>query len=238
MVRTCVKTLIKQSLAVAGFEIQRKKSAFDVQRALCQRPRPVILDVGANVGQTVTEYRRLFPDGKIYAFEPFPESFLTLKRSFSEDNNITPLELALSDHSGETILFSNNVAGTNSLLKTDERAERYWSDIVRTKDSVPVKIETLTNFCSSYSIEKIDILKIDVQGNELNVLRGALDLLERKTIDLLYFELIIAPTYENQPRMDEYFSFLYGLRYRVVDLYNPVKHGYELLQMDVLFAAR
>ena len=58
----------------------------------------MIFDVGAYLGQTVAEYRRLFPEGKIYAFEPFPEHFLFLKRSFSEDNNVKVLEQALSDY--------------------------------------------------------------------------------------------------------------------------------------------
>jgi tRNA G46 methylase TrmB len=98
MVSTYMKTFIKRSLALAGFELRRKKSAFDVQRALCQKKRPVIFDVGAYLGQTVAEYRRLFPEGKIYAFEPFPEHFLFLKRSFSEDNNVKVLEQALSDY--------------------------------------------------------------------------------------------------------------------------------------------
>jgi hypothetical protein len=79
-----MKTLIQRSLALVGFELRRKgKSAFDVQRSLCPKPRPVISDVGAHVGETSTEYRRLFPDGKIYAFELFPESFLALRSRLS-----------------------------------------------------------------------------------------------------------------------------------------------------------
>ena len=70
MMRSYMKTLIQQSLALAGFELRRKeKSAFEVQRALCPQLRPVIFDVGANWGETVAEYRRLFPEAKIYAFE-------------------------------------------------------------------------------------------------------------------------------------------------------------------------
>src|SRR4051812_11623464 len=160
MIRAYVKTLIRQSLALVDLELKRKeKSAFDVQRALCQKPCPVIFDVGAHVGETSTEYRRLFPDAKIYAFEPFPGSFLALKRSFSEDGNITVLELALSDYSGDTILFSNKATGTNSLLKTGASAELYWGDMVRTKDSISVKVETLANFCGNHSIDRIDILR-------------------------------------------------------------------------------
>ena len=233
-----MNALIKRSLAVIGLEVKRKKSAFAVQRALCQKPRPVIFDVGAHVGETSTKYRRLFPDGKIYAFEPFPESFLALKLAFSGDNNITPLQLSLSDYSGEATFFSNNWSHTNSLLKTSESAEQYWGDMVRTKDSLRVKVETLTDICRNYSVPTIDILKIDAQGNELNILRGALDLLRRKAIHLLYFEMIIAPTYQTQPKIDEYFSFLYGLGYRLVGLYDLVEKDTELLQMDGLFTAR
>jgi hypothetical protein len=77
-----LKSLILQSLALVGLELKRKESPFDVQRALCQKTHPVIFDVGAHMGETSTEYRHRFPDGKIYAFEPFPEPFLFLKRFF------------------------------------------------------------------------------------------------------------------------------------------------------------
>ena len=239
MMRSYMKTLIQQSLALAGFELRRKeKSAFEVQRALCPQLRPVIFDVGANWGETVAEYRRLFPEAKIYAFEPFPEHVSFLKTTFSKDGNVLLSELALSDHSDERLLFSNNVSATNSLLKTETGAELYWGDMVLTNDSLSVKIETLSNFCKLHTINKIDILKIDTQASELNILHGAVELLERKAIDLLYFEIIIAPTYEHQPRLDEYFNLLYGLGYKLVDIYNPAKKDYRLMQMDALFNAR
>jgi len=161
-----------------------------------------------------------------------------LSVSFSKDNNIIPFELALSNYSGSAILHSNHARGTNSLLETADSAELYWGDMVKTIDSISVQVETLTNFCDNHSIDRIDILKIDAQGNELNILRGALDMLRRKAIDLIYFEIIVAPTYVNQPQIDEYFSFLYGLGYRVFDLYELYKKNYELLQMDGLFTAR
>ena len=121
-------------------------------------------------------------------------------------------------------------------MQTANSAELYWDDIVITTDSLRVKVETLTNFCNSHVIDEIDVLKIDAQGSELNILRGARHLLKRKSIDLLYFEMIIAPTYENQPKMHEYFSFLYDLDYQLVDLYDLVRRGNKLLQMDCLFA--
>jgi FkbM family methyltransferase len=233
-----LKSRILQSLALVGLELKRKESAFEVQRTLCQKAHPVIFDVGAHTGETSTEYRRRFPDGKIYAFEPFPDTFRVLKRCFSEDNNIIPFELALSNYSGSTILHSNRADSSNSLLETANSADLYWGDWVKTIDSITIQVETLNNFCNDHSIDRIDILKIDAQGSELNILRGALDMLRRKAIDLLYFEIIVAPTYVNQPRIDEYFSFLYALGYRVVDLYELYKQNHELLQMDGLFAAR
>jgi FkbM family methyltransferase len=233
-----VKALIQKSLSLIGLEIKRRPpSAFDIQRRLCQKNDPVIFDVGANIGQTLVEYRRLFPSSKIFAFEPFPDSFLVLKQSFGQDRNTMLLELALSDHSGEEMLFCNNAAVTNSLLETSKEAERFWGDIVRTKNVVAVKVETLETFCNIHGINHIDILKIDTQGTELCILRGARCLLKLKQIEFLYLEITIVPTYVNQARFDEVFSLLYSFDYRLVDIY-PHKKNSELLFIDALFAKR
>jgi FkbM family methyltransferase len=233
-----MKAFIKKSLAFAGLELKRvrtEKSAFDVQSALCKNPHPVIFDVGANIGQTIAVYRRLFPTSRIYAFEPFPDSFLALTRSFAHDKNTTLLDMALSDRSGDARLFSNTDSVTNSLLETIDGAERFWGDVVRTKNVVSVRVDTLSNFCRTHSIDYIDILKIDTQGTELAILRGADDLLGRKAIDLLYFEMILAPTYSHQTRIDECFSYLYKMGYRLKNIYNLWQQDNELLQCDVLF---
>lgn len=236
-----MKALIKKSLKFAGFELKRarrEKSAFEVQRELCQKAHAIIFDVGANIGQTVSVYRRLFPTSQIYAFEPFPDSFLALSQSTAQDQNTMSFPLALSDRSGDATLFSNTDAVTNSLLETVAGAERFWGDVVTTKNAVSVTMDTLSNFCRTHLIDYIDILKIDTQGTELSILRGASNMLKLKAIDLLYFELIIAPTYKNQTRIDECFSFLYSMGYRLVNLYNLWQKDNELLQCDVLFTGR
>jgi FkbM family methyltransferase len=234
-----LKALVNKSLSFFGLELKRKdKSALDVQRLLCRRPQPVILDVGANIGQTATEYRRLFPDSKLYAFEPFPECFISLNKTFSGDCNTIPVNMALSDYSGEALLFSNAASVTNPLLETVDDAERIWGEAIRPKNSISVRVVTLNEFCMANSIDYIDILKIDTQGTELPILRGASDLLKRNAVDLIYFELIVVPTYKDQTRIDECFNHLYRLGYRLFDVYNLRRKNNRLLQMDVLFTWR
>jgi FkbM family methyltransferase len=236
-----MKALIKKSLALAGYEITRisatEPNPFEIQKSLCRIETPVIFDVGANIGQTTHIYRNLFPRAVIYAFEPFPASFYSLKQTFANDADIRLFELALANTRGEAMLYSNALSLTNSLLVTDESAERYWGNVVRTKDQLTVKVETIDSFCDANSIDRIDVLKMDTQGTELAVLNGSRHLLESKSIGLIYFEIIVSPTYVNQPHVDEYFSFLFALHYRMIDIYNLFRKDGELLQMDVLFAA-
>ncbi len=132
------------------------------------RPGAVALDIGANVGC----YSLLFgqwvgPAGKVFAFEPSPESFAGLCRHIALNHLagvVTPVRAAVSDASADVQLRGDGFQGTNRLLFPGEPAG------ARSTFSAPAV--TVDDFCER---EKIlpDLIKIDVEGSELAVLRGA-----------------------------------------------------------------
>ena len=148
----------------------------------------VIFDVGANVGQTAKGYRQLFPHAEIWSFEPFPDSYESLRRSLS-DNRFHPERLALSDRVASASLNIGAVSFTNSMLRRN----------TDTGQAIEIKTDTLDHFCSERGITNIDILKVDVEGAEDRVFGGARSLFARRAIRSVFVEVYFNPVYEGMP---------------------------------------
>lgn len=216
-----------------------RRGAYVVQKKLIQKEVPVIFDVGAARGGMTLAYRELFPEGYIYAFEPFAESFQTLTVATQGDGRIRIYNLAVSDYVGRGEFHANANPLTNSLLDTDERASALWgAPVYATRTKVPVDVVTLDSFVGENSIAEIDILKLDVQGAELSVLRGARELLSRQAIGLIYLEILVSPAYVNQPALRDYLDLFGDYGYALFDFYEPARRRGKLLQVDATFISK
>ncbi len=143
---------------------------------------PIIFDIGAHHGQSIDYLKDMFPNCKIYSFEPDPDSFKVL--SNKESDHVKVFNIAVSNKVGEASFFKNSISHTNSLHKvnldsndsiraTKERSlERstYSSEVNR---EIHVETVTLSKFVGDHNIKHIDLIKIDVQGAEEKVLEGA-----------------------------------------------------------------
>lgn len=226
----------------AGYEIRHKSlgttDPFRQQSMLLAGvERPVIFDVGANIGAIAEKYRRLFSGAKIYAFEPFPEVYNELSRKMSGDQRIIPCKLALGSAQAKKSLRVNASSATNSLLETEESAASYWGvGLMDTTTTVEVPVATIDEFCRDKRVETIDILKMDTQGTELEVLKGATGMLSDGRIRVIYTEMLVAPSYKGQSKPHELMAFLDGFGYELCGIYNlwGQKDG-GLLQMDAIF---
>ena len=231
------KKAIKSLFRKFGFEVTRKDPFKDMQNIFGDESRLTIFDVGAHVGQTSSLFRRMFPNSRIFAFEPFPESFELCKVQLKDDAHSRVENIALSNINGRHILHANSSSATNSILKTDARASETWgSDVCCTEKTVEVRTSTLDAFLTRENICQIDILKLDVQGAEYLVMDGAQESCRQKKIGAIYAEIITQPTYEQQMRFDKMLSVYYELGFELFDIYFPshTKSG-RLCQVDALF---
>lgn len=213
------------------------KSAFKAQKKLITNRQPIIFDVGAHIGQTAQTYRRFFPKAQIYSFEPFPASFHQLKTKHHRDRGILPFNLAVSQTSGQLNLNVNTDAATNSVLPIAAEGKISWGDRLQSKAILEVMAVSLDDFCGSQGIEHLDILKLDLQGHELAALQGAKQLLADQAIDLIYLELLVSKSYENQPMLSDYFQLFDHYHYQFLDFYSPIRKGVQLLQCDLIFVS-
>ena len=246
-----IKSSILSSLASLGYrlvaiesheqELQGRSPAFSAQSFFVNLINPeklVIFDVGANIGQAYRIYRHLYPQARIYCFEPFPESCEVLSQLVDADPLSSVHQLALSFGQGHANLNSNPSSATNSLLPTAVESSRFWGEgLLETSKVIQVDKTTLEAFMDSVSESRISILKLDVQGAEYDVLLGSSRLLRDQLIDVIYLELIICPTYENQRPLHDYFQYLHDHGYRFVDFYNPIRSGKFLNQVDAIFVS-
>lgn len=144
------------------------------------KPGDVFFDIGSNIGYySLTAAPLVGPSGRIYAFEPATQQFTLLKANLSR-NNLTQVEavqLALSDCNGPGVLHLDDTFNTGSAALRSGDATG--------PNEETVTCTTLDDFVESRQIDRIDVMKIDVEGFEMSVLRGGCRTLERLRPTLL-----------------------------------------------------
>ncbi len=211
-----------------------KKDAFDTQKSIIGKGNITIFDVGSNRGDITQKYNSLFPNSKIFAFEPFPENADIFDFRFSYQKNIQLNRIALSEKQGSLSFYVNESSDTNSLLKPTIIGASSDAQC-KNKSIIDVEVNTLDNFCQQQKIERIDILKLDVQGSELSILRGATELLTKGAIKLIYTEAYFIEQYENQPLFYKITEFLQNNGFYLEDIYNPYYNLTRILWCDAIF---
>jgi FkbM family methyltransferase len=127
----------------------------------------IFLDVGSNIGYCSLVASKKY--AKIYSFEPIPENYILLERSL-QDNNIQNVEIIKkcvgNSESLELTAFADNMGGTRNIQNTQKQNVSH----MKVQSSRVYEVVTLDSFTEN--IESIDLMKVDVEGHELQVLQG------------------------------------------------------------------
>jgi FkbM family methyltransferase len=221
-----LETVLKSLARRAGIGIERltpaklmARDAYFAQRRLLEsRGVKTIVDLGANTGQTARKYLQMFPNADVHSFEPFDAAFEELGRSVGGSSRAHVHKLAVSDKTEERRFFLQEQHWNNSLLPAVQA--RSVDHAPPREKEIVVNTITLDEFCRSEGIERIDILKMDIQGGELLALRGAQRLLNDRAVALIYTEVLFASLYEGQASFVDLFSHLAAAGYRLFGLYD------------------
>lgn len=166
---------------------------------------PVIIEAGAFHGHDTLRMAAQWPAGTIHAFEPVPELYKKLQESTAPHPNIHCYNLALSNHDGTALFYVSekpNKPGVpsqaGSLYKPLERLKH---STIQFPSTIEVTTITLDSWAAQNGLDHADCLWLDMQGNELNVLKATPHLL--KTVRVIYTEVSFIESYEGMPQMPE-----------------------------------
>lgn len=135
------------------------------------QPNMTIVDIGACRGYySLLSAKLMLDKGKIFSLEPEPSNCKWLLRSITANNysSICVLQMAVSNKNGHTKLYKSNVSGRHSIIAKNTK-----------RDSIEVKTIKLDTFIKKHNINEINIIKIDVEGADIEVLEGAREYLKK-----------------------------------------------------------
>lgn len=181
----------------------------------------VIVDAGAQIGIytecVLNVLSKIQKTSTIYSFEPAENEYKKYVEKFSQLNNVVPYHIALSDKTGIVKLYSpENSTGLGSLYPNNKN-QRSVNEVQST---------TIDIFCLEKNIKRIHLLKLDVEGNELNVLKGAQKMLTGGCIDFIQFEFGQCSLYAKVSFLDLYDTLKdrYIIHRVLIDGLEEIKH--------------
>lgn len=237
-----MRQVIKNIFEIFGLEINtikgKQQLAYknEIQRlrTVGRTPFASILDIGANTGQFAAHARVAFPMATIISFEPIEACFVELKRRFAGDENFHAYNCAIGRSNRQTTFYSNDYAPSSSMLQIADRHVTHYPKTAHTT-ATTIEEKMFEEVVNLSSLSKPCLIKIDVQGYELEVIRNNANML--KLADAVIIETSFEKLYKSQPLFDEVYQFMlklgfvYGGSYD--QLYAPRTH--QIIQADAIF---
>lgn len=181
-----------------------------------------IFDIGANRGQYLTMLLSKRSQLEIHCFEPQKDAFTTLFKKYHDSQLVTLNNFALGNMTGEITLYKDCTQSEYASLY-----HAHYTQYNKTLDlKETVKIDTLDHYCSSNQIDFIHLLKIDTEGHELEVLKGAEDMIGQKKIKFIQFEFGLA-SIESRIFLKDFFQMLTDY-----DIFRILPNGLRKIQYN------
>jgi len=146
-----------------------------------------VFDVGANIGQTSRLALATFPDARIFAFEPHPDTFKRLTEAIT-DQRLSAYQIAFGEQDGDVTLYEYASSGSDTLINSLVPDARFATQFGKRAKERVARCSTIDCFCEKYGIERIDVLKIDAEGFDLFVMKGAVRMLRDGRIAFILTE--------------------------------------------------
>lgn len=191
-----------------------------------------IADVGAAAGIVAGMFARAFPRNTILAFEPVPASYRQLVEATAACGNVVPHQVALGVAPGDRELHLSARITSSSLFETNRAiGDSYFASNLETVSTTSVKVATLDEMIDPAA--RIALIKMDVQGSELDVLRGAEQTLGRTRFVLT--EVMNHDFYAGAPHYHEIDAFLRDRGFGLHDIIPSIRRDERLMEWDVIY---
>lgn len=191
-----------------------------------------IVDVGGANGTTPKIFSKHFPSSKIWIFEPIKENcdkIEELKKTFPK---FIIIHKAAGNYIGKAVInIAERLTSSSVLDLNPEINNNFFSEALKKKGIEEIEITMLDNIIPTN--ESIGVLKIDVQGFELEVLKGAVNTLYRTSIIVL--EMNNHNGYKNSPKYFELDEYLRSQNFILYDIFPSTKEDGRLIEWDSLY---
>jgi len=218
------KRLLRHRVA-AGVEHVRVLSGLDC----C-----TVVDIGANRGQFALVARQCQPDARVISFEPLPAAASKFRAVFANDDRVTLHEVAIGPVPRDATIHVSQRDDSSSLLPITSTQAALFPGTEETATAT-VRVAPLREFIQAPDILPPALLKVDVQGYELEALRGCEDMLGQ--FAYVYVECSFVELYGGQALADEVIAWLRERGFRLRGVHNmDYDRGGRAIQADFLFA--
>jgi FkbM family methyltransferase len=208
------------------------RSIFDDLKQLVGKEDPFIIDGGANSGNTTKAFLSQYKQPTVYCFEANPDLTKLLEERFLGKNNVHIMAQALGNQTSSVQFNISKDLPSSSFLERTELHKEYHGDTTATQATILTKMVRLDDLFENREI--IDLLKLDVEGYELEALKGAENILSH--IRVIMVEVWFVESYKNAPYFSDIEAYLRKNNFTLLNLYNPYTHpNMQLTAADAVF---
>jgi FkbM family methyltransferase len=175
-----------RGLGVLNYESDKVSGEdFFLKKMFLKNKNMTVIDVGANIGNYSMKIMRIEPTSNVYSFEPHPNTFSKLAEA-SQKSGFEAFNLGCGDEKSKIRLYDYaNCNGSSHASLFKEVIEKIHKSESK---EILVNIIKLDDFVIEHNIDEVDLLKIDTEGNELNVLKGLGNHIKSKKVKVIHFE--------------------------------------------------
>jgi FkbM family methyltransferase len=226
-------------LRASGLEL-REEPTFEERLVLrhlgwaLRVPGTVVYDIGAATGVYTEALAKVASVAQVVAFEPLAESFRALEEHVGGRPNVRCFNLALGDAQSRLKLHRSAWSNTSSFLPTGELIKAEFPLAAHLDGVEEVAVARLDDVVAEHGLRLPDLVKIDVQGFEDRVVRGAQKTLRAARVCVV--EVSFQSLYDGSPLFDDVYELMRQLGFRLTGLSDSLRGSAgELLQADAIF---
>jgi FkbM family methyltransferase len=204
--------------------------AISIARKYCSGS-DIIIDVGGADGTTPIIFSRAFPDNIIYVFEPINENYSVIKKLIKKYPNIKLIAKAAGNSEGKSTINKASRITSSSIFELNaDQGSSVFAEQLKNEGKENIEITMIDNVISQ---ENTAVFKIDVQGFELEVLKGAVRTL--KNTNVIVLEMNNHDGYKGAPKYYEIDEYLRNNNFTLYDIFPSFKDEDRLKEWDSIY---
>jgi len=207
----------------------------ELAKSFGKTDKKIIIDAGAANGVISKMFSDQFPGQQVYAFEPIKRTYLELEGNVAGYLNIKLFNMALGSKPGNSVIHVLDRITSSSILEVSDKIDDpFFAESLKERETESITITTLD---IEVPLDKnVSILKMDVQGFELEILKGGINTLNRT--DLVVLEMQNHQYYKNAPMYYDLDKFMREHNFICWDLIPSIRKNNKLMEWDAIYISR